>query len=158
MRAPGLGAIGVQVERVLADFEPTLLGDLRLALLDLGVVELLDAAALHAHEVIVVLPLVELEHRLAGFEMMPDEQSSLLELGQYAIDGRKSDVETVGEQELVDVLGGEMANLRRLEQIDDLEAGNRRLETGAFEVVRVAHGLRLEFHDGFRGYNSHLPG
>ena len=41
-----------------------------LAPLDLGVVELLDAAALEAHQVVVVLALVELEHRLAGFEVV----------------------------------------------------------------------------------------
>ena len=55
VRAVRLDALGVEVERVLADLEAALAGDLRLPLLDLRVVELLDAAALHADEVVVVL-------------------------------------------------------------------------------------------------------
>jgi hypothetical protein len=44
--------------------EAALLGDLVLALLDLGVVELFDLAALQADQVVVVLPFVEFEHAL----------------------------------------------------------------------------------------------
>jgi hypothetical protein len=39
---------------VLLQFEAALDGDRALALLDPGVAELLDAAAMHAHEVVVV--------------------------------------------------------------------------------------------------------
>ena len=58
-------AVGVQVERVVGNREATLLGDALLAFLDLRVVELLDAPALQANEVIVVVSLVQLEDRLA---------------------------------------------------------------------------------------------
>jgi hypothetical protein len=51
-----LDAVRVEVELVVVDREAALLGDLVLALLDLGVVELLDAPALKAHEVVVVPP------------------------------------------------------------------------------------------------------
>src|SRR5690349_23505414 len=101
MRAARLRAVGVEVERVLADRETALLRHFQLPLLDLGIVELLDATALHAHEVVVMLALVELEHRLARLEMVPHEKPGLLELRQHAIDGREADVETCGEQHLV---------------------------------------------------------
>ena len=55
MRAVGLGAFGVEVERVLLDRKAAVLGDLRLAALDFGVVELLDPAAIDADEVVVVV-------------------------------------------------------------------------------------------------------
>src|SRR5205823_4153968 len=108
-------AVGVEIQRVLADFETALLGDLDLTLFDLGVVELLDAPALHADEMIVMFALVQFEYGLTGFEMVSDEQSRLLKLRQHAIDGGKADVEPLGQQQLVDVFGGEMPDLRRFE-------------------------------------------
>ena len=114
VRAVGLDAVGVEIERVLADREAALGGDLGLPLLDLGVVELLDAAALHADQVIVVRALVQLEHRLAGLEMMADQEARLLELGEHAVDGGQADVEALGQQQLVDVLGRQVPDLATL--------------------------------------------
>jgi hypothetical protein len=56
VRAVRLGAVGVQAQRVVGDLEALGLGHQLLALLDLGVVELLDLAAIQAHQVVVVLP------------------------------------------------------------------------------------------------------
>ena len=68
------------------------------------------------------------------------------------------------EQHLVDVLGREVPDLRRLEQVDDLEARQRGLEAGALEIVGRAHGV-WEGSRGSRrprraaaGYDSHRPG
>jgi len=66
---------------------------------------------------------------------LPDEQARLLELGQHAIDRREADVEPLAQQELVDVLGGQVPHLGRFEQVDDLEARQRRLEAGALQVL-----------------------
>ena len=63
---------------MLADREAALVRDLVLPLLDLRVVELLDAATLHADEMVVMLSFVQLEHRLAGLEMMTNEETRLL--------------------------------------------------------------------------------
>ena len=63
-----------------------------LALLDLGVEELLDPAAVEAHQVVVVLALVELEHRLAGLEVVARQDAGLLELHQHAVDRGQADV------------------------------------------------------------------
>jgi hypothetical protein len=98
VRAVRLFAVDVKVEGVLAHLEAALLGDLVLALLDLGVVELLDLAALQADQVVVVLALVQFEDRLAGLEVMPLQQARLLELGQHPIDRGQADVHAVGQQ------------------------------------------------------------
>ena len=124
---------------MLADLEAALARDLELPLLDLRVVELLDASALHADEMVVVLAFVQLEHGLARLEVMADQEAGLLELRQHAIDGGEADVESLGKQQLVDVLGGQVTHLRRLEQVDDLEPRQRRLEAGALEIVGRIH-------------------
>src|SRR4051812_47271234 len=101
---------------------------LRLALLDVGVVELLDAAALKAHEVVVVAALVQLENRLARLEVLARKQSGLLELGEHAVHGGKADVDAFADERLVHVLGGQMTHLARLEELEDLAPWQRRLE------------------------------
>ena len=115
MRTHHSCAFGVKIERMLADLEPALAGDSGLALLDLGIEEFLDAAALQAHQVIVVAALIELEHSLARFEVMPYQQACLLELRQHAIHRRQPDVQTFGQQLLVDVLGSQVPDLALLE-------------------------------------------
>ena len=72
---------------MLAHDEAAFLGDLDLALLDCGVEELFDPAALQADQVVVVLSFIQFEYRLAGFEMVALQQARLLELGQHAIHG-----------------------------------------------------------------------
>ena len=82
---------------MLVDRESALLRDLDLPLLDLGVEEFLDAPAGQAHEMVVMLLVVELEDRLARLEMMADQKPRLLELGQYAVNGGESDIEAFGK-------------------------------------------------------------
>jgi len=64
-RAVLADAVRVDVQRVVADAETALVGDLFLAFFDFGAVELFDMAALHADEVVVMAALVELVNRLA---------------------------------------------------------------------------------------------
>ena len=70
---------------------------------------------------------------------MADEQPRLLELREHAVDRGEPDVEAFGQQLPVDVLGGQVPQLRRLEQVDDLEPRQRRLEAGVLEVVGRGH-------------------
>ena len=69
MRARILGAAPVHRERVLLECESAFLGNEFLAAFDLGVEEFLDASAIQAHQVVVVMSLVELENGLAGFKV-----------------------------------------------------------------------------------------
>ena len=139
MGAVGLNAFGVQVQRVLGDREAALLGDLELPLLDFSIEKLFDTTALQANQVVVVPALIELEDRSAGFEMVAHQQSGLLELSQHAIYGGKPDIQTIGEQLLVDVLRREVPYLALFEKVDDPQAGKGRLEAGVLEVVRRGH-------------------
>ena len=83
MRAVGLGAARVEIERVFLDFEAALAGDGVLALLDFRIVEFLDASAVDADQVVVVLAAVDFEHGLAGFEEMALKQAKTLGYDQH---------------------------------------------------------------------------
>ena len=63
--AVGFGAIHVQVKSVRTHAEAALCGDPVLPVLDFGIEELFDVAALQADQVVVVLPFVEFENRFA---------------------------------------------------------------------------------------------
>src|SRR5215471_12702683 len=134
-----LYALRVKVQRVLRDLESAVACNLRLPLLDFGVVELLDPSALKANQVVVMMPFIQLEDRLPGLEMMTDEKARLLELRQHAINGGKTDVETLSKQLPIDVLGREVPHFRHLEQVDDLQPRHSRLEAGILEVVGRGH-------------------
>lgn len=141
MRAVSLGALDVEIQGVLTHREAALGGDLALAFLDLGVEELLDPAALQAHQVVVVVALVELEDGLARFEVMALQEAGLFELGEHPVDGGQADIHVFGDQEAVDVFCGEMAMLDLLEQVEDLQARKGRLEADILEVLGIAgHG------------------
>src|SRR5262245_8247095 len=146
VRAVLLDAVGVQRERVAVQLEAALARDVVLPLLDLAVVELLDAAALQAHQVVVVPALVELEHRLAVLEVLPRQQAGLLELRQHAVHGGEADVDALGDERLVDVLGRKVAHLARLEQLQDLAPRQGRLEADFLQALRGAHRLSLYAH------------
>src|SRR5262245_33579314 len=141
-----LDAVGVERERVAVQVEAALLGDLGLAALDLGVVELLDPPALHADQVVVVAALVQLEHRLAGLEVLAREQAGVLELGEDAVDRGEADVDALGEQGLVDVFRRKVAHFARLEQLEDLAPRQRRLEAAILQALHRAHRLSLYAH------------
>src|SRR3954465_12461316 len=124
---------------MLMDREAMIFGDLHLPLLDLGVVELLHPSALQADQVVVMLALVQLEHGLAAFEVMPYQNSGLLELGQHPIDGGEPDVHALLPQNLVHVFRGEGADIGVLEEIEDLQPRQRSLEADGFEIVGLLH-------------------
>src|SRR5258706_1463824 len=148
VRALRLDAVGVEVELVVVDREAAVLGDLDLALLDVGVVELLDAAALQAHEVVVVAALVQLVDRLAALEMVAYQQARLLELREHAVHRREPHVGVLVEELAVHVLGREVALVAVLEQVQHLEARDRHLEAGTLQFAGIAHGVN---------YNARFP-
>src|SRR5437016_5074340 len=65
---------------MLVDREAAVLRDFVLTLLDFGIVEFFDSAALQTDQVIVVSALVQLEHRFARLEVMTHQQAGLLEI------------------------------------------------------------------------------
>ena len=133
-----LDAVGVDLQRVVVDGEAAFLGDAGLAFFDFGVEELLDLAALQADQMIVVVALVEFEHRLVAVEVVAHQQPGLLELGEHAVDRGETDILAFVRQQPVHLLCGHVALVALLEQIEDFQARQRGLETDALEIGRIA--------------------
>jgi hypothetical protein len=120
---------------MIVDGEAELVGDGRLALLDAGVHELLDPAAVQTHDMVVVGALVELEDCHPVFEMMARDESRGLKLRQYPVDRCQPDVLVRFEQCAVDVLGREVPGRAALEYLQDLEARQRYFQAGFAQVL-----------------------
>ena len=90
--AVGLGAIGINRQRVVSDGKPFFLGDVMLALFNFGVVKLFNLPAIEAHQMVMVLAFVDLIHRLAGLEVAAIEQPGLLKLHQDPVHRGQTDV------------------------------------------------------------------
>src|SRR5687767_14906867 len=96
-------------------------------------------AACHAHDMIVVSALLQLENGLAAFEMVAHEQPRLLELGEDAVYGGEAGVRAFLEQRFVHVLCGEVAYGAFLEDLEDAQPRHRGFEADGFEVRGRAH-------------------
>jgi len=127
-------AIGIQAKRVRLDRELFFLGDARLAFFYHGIVEFLDATALQADKMVVVLALVQLEYRLPRVEDMALKKSGVFKLQEDAINRRQADVLAVALELAIDIFGAKMPAqlpfLRLLEQVKNLQARDCKLETG----------------------------
>jgi len=139
VRAGFLGAVRVQVERMILDLEAAFFGNQVLPALNFRIVEFLDLAAVDADQMVVVLAAVDLEHSLAGFEEVTLQQACLLELGQHAIDGGQTDVHVFGEQHAVDVFCRHVTHRALFEQLKNFQAGKGGFQADALEALRVAH-------------------
>jgi len=71
--------------------------------------------------------------------MVAHEEPRLLELREHAIHGGEPDVRMLVEELAIDVLGGEVARLAVLEEVQHPQPRNRHLEAGALQFLRVAH-------------------
>lgn len=77
---------------MILNLKAVLLRDLVLELLNSLIEKLDDLPRVHAHHVIVVAEVGELEHRCSPFEYMALNEIGLLELGQNSIDGSESNI------------------------------------------------------------------
>ncbi len=124
---------------MIVDAESTILGNFCLPPLNFGIIELLDDSALDAHEVVMMVAVVQFEDGFSRLEMMAYQQPGLFELGEHAINGRQSDFRSFAKQHSVHVFCREMALFAVLEKIEDLESGQRRLQPPAFQILRGFH-------------------
>ena len=120
---------------MLPDGESEALGDRRLAILDAGIHELLDTAAVQADDVVVVDAMVELEDGHAVLEVVTGDQTGRLELRKHTVDGRQSDVLVRLEERPVDVFGRQVPRVAVLEDLQDLQPRQRYLEAGFPKVL-----------------------
>src|SRR6476661_10325426 len=138
MRTIGFRALDVQVQRMVLDAEPARLRNLGLPPLDRGIVELLDVSAFDADDMVVMSALLELENGFPALEVVSQQQASLLELGEHAVNGGKPGVGSVLQQRLVDVFGREMANVALLEDFEDTQSRQCCFETDGLQIRRRA--------------------
>lgn len=117
-----------------------LLGNVALYLLDTLVAELDDGTGFQTDHMIVMGPVGQLEHGRGTFEIVPGNESCLLELRQYAVNGCEAELLATFEQLAVDPLGAEMTVLARLEDFEDFQARRSNFEPRIPEI--------LSFHDG----------
>ena len=120
------------------DGEAAFLGDAGLAFFDFGVEELLDLAALQADQMVVVVALVQLEHRLVAVEVVAHQKTGLLELGEHAVDRGQTDILAFVGQQAIHLLGGHVPLVALLEQIENFQARQRGFETDVLEIGRIA--------------------
>src|SRR5262245_34092930 len=91
---------------------------------------------------VVMCPLVELEHGHAVFKMVPRDEAGRLELREHAVHRREADVLVRLDQALVDAFGRHMTSRAALEDLEDLEPGTRHLEPGLAQIFAFqASGL-----------------
>ena len=107
-----------------------------LTLFDPSVHELFDLAAIQAHDVIVMLALVQLENSGGAFEMMSTHQTRGFELREHSVHGRKSDVFVRLQEVLVDVFSTHVPRRRRAEDFENFQPWQRNFEAGFAQIIR----------------------
>src|SRR5581483_3617698 len=133
--AVGAAAVAVHDQGMIANGESQALRHRGLPILDAGVHELLDAAAVQTHDMIVMRALIELEDGHAVLEVVPGDEARSFELCQHAIHRRQPDVLVRVEQVAVDVLGGKVTRRTALEDLENFQPRQRYLQAGFAEVL-----------------------
>jgi len=105
-----------------------------LALLDVLIEKLHDLAAFDAYQVVVMTSAVELEHGLPAFEVVTGYQTGAFELGQNPVDGRQSDLLSPLKEQLIDILGAQVALVAGLEHVENLDTRQGNLESCLFDL------------------------
>src|SRR5687768_8106941 len=127
--------MAVESHGVIAQLVAQPLRDRLLSFLDGCIDELFDAAAVKTHDMVVMCPLVELEHRHSVFEMVTRDQAGRLELREHPINRRETDVLVGLDQAFVDAFGGHMTGRTPLENLEDLESRARHLESRLAQIL-----------------------
>lgn len=139
MLAVGLGAVAVERQRVILKLEPSILGNLHLALFDFCVDEFLDPTALQAHQMIVMLALIEFKQGSARLEVASLQDARLLELGKHPVHRGQADVLLEFEKLTKYVFGAHVTLPSQLEDFENLQAWAGSLEANAAEFRSLFH-------------------
>lgn len=113
---------------MFGDGKAALGGDQVLALLDFRIVKFFNFPAIDADQMVMVRTLVQLKYSLTCFEVITVQNLRLFELREDAIHGGESDIHVVVQQDLVDILGGEVAYGAVLKDFQNFQTRQGRLE------------------------------
>ncbi len=103
MRASGFGAIDVQMQGVILYREAAFRRNVSLTAFYFFIEKFFDMTALDANQMIVMIADIEFIDGFIAIEMMADEESGLLELGQNPIDGSQADIDLFPDQHAINV-------------------------------------------------------
>ena len=103
-----------------------------LTLLDFRIEKLFYMATFQAHQMIVMVAVIEFEYRFARFEMMAHQQASLLELGEHPIYCCQTDIEVLGNQQSIYILSRHMTLIGVFKQVEDFQARGSGLQAHVF--------------------------
>ena len=139
MRAIRLGALCVQIERVILNRKTAFSGNGILPMFDFRVVKFFDLAAINANQMIVVFAAIDLENGLAGFKEMALEQAGLFELGEHPIDRRQANIHVLGDQHAVHIFCRHVPHGTFFKQFEDFEAWECGFQPHVLEALGIAH-------------------
>lgn len=140
MLAIGFGAAGVKRQGVIFKPKTLCLSNGLLPALDFRVKKFLNPAAVHAHQMVMVLALVQLKHRFAGFKIASGQQTRLFKLHQDAVNRGQANVRAFVQQHPVNVFSRHVPERSALENLKNFQAWQGCLEAGVLEFFNVGHG------------------
>jgi hypothetical protein len=115
----------VQTQRMVGNLKPFGACNVVLAFFNVFVKKFFDPSAIQAHQVVVVLPFIQLIHRFATFELTACEQTGLLKLHQHTVDGGQPNVSTFLQNQAINIFGAHVALTTFLEQLQNGDARQR---------------------------------
>ena len=155
MRARFARAAGVEAERVVGDFETLGLGNGLLAQFDFGVIKLFHPATVQTDQMVVVLSLIEFVNRFTAFEMVAVQDAGLLELRQYPVHGRQTNVGAFQQQLPENVFRSHVPLYALVENLEDFQPRGCDLQAIVLEVVDLHGAWKWEgLSAGSRRYNA----
>ena len=137
-------AVPVNHEGVLADRKAEPLRYGVLAILDTRIDEFFDVPAVETQDVIMMGARVQFEHGHAVGKVVTRHESGGLELSQHAVYRRQADLFTQIDQTTVNVLGRQVPVRAVFEDLKDLDARKRHLESCLAQIAA--------FHDDTRSF------
>lgn len=91
-----------------------------------------------------MLAFVQFEHGFIGFEVVPLEDSGLLELREHAVDRGKPYLHSFSCQEAVNLLGRQVTHFAGLEQAQDVQSRCGDFQAMGFQIGNVTHGTGFQ--------------
>ena len=100
-----------------------------------------------------VLPFIELVHRLTALKRAAAQQAGLLKLGEHPVHRGQAHIGAVLQQNAVYIFGRHMPLRAVLEHLQYFQTRYGRFEAGVFEFVDIGHSLAFNaLARVFRGY------
>lgn len=128
---------------MIRDGKALCLGDVVLPFFDVCVKKLLYPSAIQAHQMVMVLAVVEFIDRLAAFEVAAVEDAGLFKLGENPIHRGQPHVRPVLKKDPENVFSGHMALRACLKDLQDFQPRQCGFQAGIFEFFDVGHAVFL---------------